>query len=357
MKMTVCRTAVTALAIVLLAGCSTIGPSTIPRDRFDYATAIGDSWKRVMLLNIVKVRYGDAPVFLEVSSVINQYSLEAEFQAGLSWSDLIPGDTQTLGGRGTYTDRPTITYNPLTGAKFAKSLLAPIQPGALFSLIQAGWPADFLFRICVTAINGIHNESGAGLLRRKADPEFDRLLDELTRIQKAGGLGMRIEKKEDKEVPVLHLRRDLDEILAEAVVTVKRLLGLDSEAHEFKLSYGTIPGNDKEIAILTRSMLEITAELASRVQVPASHVAENRASPGIFDLVDSREETRVRVRIRSSTEKPADAFAAARYRDHWFYVDDRDFRSKRMLSFLMFFFTLAESPAPQKGPVLTIPAG
>ena len=129
-----------AVAIVLVAGCSSIGPHSIPRDRFDYATAIGDSWKRVMLLNIVKARYGDTPVFLEVSSVINQYSLEAEFQAGASWNALLPGDSQTLGGRGRYTDRPTVTYNPLTGAKFAKSLLAPIQPGALLSLIQAGWP-------------------------------------------------------------------------------------------------------------------------------------------------------------------------------------------------------------------------
>lgn len=356
-KMAVCKTAVTAAAIVLLVGCSTIGPPTIPRDRFDYATAIADSWKRVMLLNIVKLRYGDAPVFLEVSSVINQYSLEAEFQAGASWNAFLPGDSQTLGGRGRYADRPTITYNPLTGAKFGKSLLTPIPPAALLSLIQAGWPVDFLLRICVSAINGIRNSSGVQLLARTADPEFDRLLDAMTLIQQAGGLGMRIEEIGDKEVSVLYLRRDLDESLAKAVVTVKRLLGLNLEAHEFRLSYGAIPKDDKEIAIMTRSMIEITAELASRVEVPISHITDNRASPGKFDVADSREETRVRVRIRSSTEKPADAFAAARYRDHWFYVDDRDFQSKRMFSFLMFLFTLAETSVPEKGPMLTIPAG
>jgi hypothetical protein len=40
---------------------------TVARDRFDYITAISDSWKSQMLLNLVKIRYGDAPVFLDVA--------------------------------------------------------------------------------------------------------------------------------------------------------------------------------------------------------------------------------------------------------------------------------------------------
>ncbi len=56
-----------------LSGCSGIGPGTVLRDRFDYTAAISDSWKDEMLLNLVKIRYGDAPVFLDVASVISQY--------------------------------------------------------------------------------------------------------------------------------------------------------------------------------------------------------------------------------------------------------------------------------------------
>ena len=67
-----------ALVIFFLSGCAAIGPKTVVRDRFDYASAVADSWKRVMLLNIVKLRYGDTPVFLEVVSIINQYSLEGK---------------------------------------------------------------------------------------------------------------------------------------------------------------------------------------------------------------------------------------------------------------------------------------
>jgi hypothetical protein len=62
------------------------------------------------------------------------------------------------------------------------------------------------------------------------------------------------------------------------------------------------------------------------------------------------------VQLHSSKEKPADAFAAVHYRDHWFWVDDRDWRTKRALTAVMFFFTLAESGSTEKLPLITIPA-
>ena len=48
------------------------------------------------------------------------------------------------------------------------------------------------------------------------------------------------------------------------------------------------------------------------------------------------------VTIHSGTERPADAFVQAKYRDHWYWVDDRDFRSKRTMTFLTILFTLSE---------------
>ena len=168
---------------------------------------------------------------------------------------------------------------------------------------------------------------------------------------------MSIEKKDKKDISVMFFRRELNEVLAKDVAEVRRLLDLDPEAREYLIAYGAFAKGDREIAILTRSMLEITAELAARVEVPTSHIQENRASPGVYDRVKSTEETRSRVRIQSSSQKPGDAFIAIKYRGHWFYIDDRDYQSKRMFSFLMFLFTLAETGAPEKAPVITIPAG
>jgi hypothetical protein len=65
----------TCLTLLLsLGGCASIGPATVPRDRADYIRAVGDSWKEQTLLNIVRMRYGDAPNFIEVSSIISSYA-------------------------------------------------------------------------------------------------------------------------------------------------------------------------------------------------------------------------------------------------------------------------------------------
>jgi hypothetical protein len=76
--------------------------------------------KEQLLLNIVKLRYMDLPVFIDVSSIVAGYSLEtAGSLAGqISSADAIQGNSVLLGASGKYTDRPTITYVPLTGQKF-----------------------------------------------------------------------------------------------------------------------------------------------------------------------------------------------------------------------------------------------
>jgi hypothetical protein len=113
------------LALVLLTACAKIGPPTIPRDRFDYVTAISDSWKRQMLLDLLKIRYTDAPVFMDISAVINSYSLEGDITLGGQYAP-VGRDGETfagLSGTARYADRPTISYQPLTGDRFARSLM------------------------------------------------------------------------------------------------------------------------------------------------------------------------------------------------------------------------------------------
>ena len=45
-----------------------------------------------------------------------------------------------------------------------------------------------------------------------------------------------------------------------------------------------------------------------------------------------------------------------RYRDHWFWVDNGDWQTKRAMTSVMFFFTLADTGAGDKLPLVTIPA-
>ena len=136
-------------AILFLSACTNIGPQTIPRDRFNYNTAIADSWKEQTLLNIVKLRYADMPLFVEVASIVSGYTLESSVNLNalhVGSGDSVAGnEIFSLGGTGKFSDRPTITYTPITGKNFNKSFMTPIPPGAILFLMQSGWDVDLVF--------------------------------------------------------------------------------------------------------------------------------------------------------------------------------------------------------------------
>ena len=345
-----------ALAAVFLTGCVNFGPASVARDRFEYTDAISESWKRQMLLNMVKLRYRDAPIFLDVSSIINQYALEGEIDLGLSWSDGLAGNSQSIGGRGRYADRPTITYQPLMGKKFARSLMTPIPPSAILSLSQSGYRIDSVFRLCVQSINGIYNRFGRFASAIHADPEYYELMASLRTIQDSWGFGVRIEnpKSEEWEAVLFFRTENVDPEVAEEIATVKGSLGLNSKLAKYQVVYGSIARDDTEIAIQTRSMLEILNELGSYINVPEDHVTEKRVSP---NPVDEKLYAQRLIRVYSTVEKPENAYVAVNYRSHWFWIDDRDLQSKGLFTFLMFLFSLAETGETERAPVLTLPAG
>jgi hypothetical protein len=61
-----------------------------------------------------------------------------------------------------------------------------------------------------------------------------------------------------------------------------------------------------------------------------------------------------RVRIHSGPA-PGDSFASVHHHDTGYRVLDQDFGSKRALTFLLPFFSLAEAGVFPEAPVLTIP--
>jgi hypothetical protein len=140
------------VAMLLTSGCAGIGPTTVTRDRFDYVTSISESWKRQMLLNLLKVRYSDAPVFIDVASVINAYELTGEVNLSGQVAPVNCGDTfAQLGTASRYSDKPTITYQPLAGDKFTMSLMLPLPISGILFLIESGYPADLVLRVCVNS--------------------------------------------------------------------------------------------------------------------------------------------------------------------------------------------------------------
>jgi hypothetical protein len=130
---------------------------------------------------------------------------------------------------------------------------------------------------------------------------------------------------------------------------------MDEDGEEFKLVFGSTPANNKEIAVITRSMMQQMAIMSSQVEVPEADVNEGRAAPGWESVPGNTNLVRL-IQIRHAAMKPADAFVSVHYRNRWFYIDDRDLKSKRVLSFMMMLFTLADTGERESLPLITIPA-
>src|SRR6476620_6990844 len=254
-----------AVLTSLVAACTSIGPGTVPHDRIDYASSIGNSWKEQTLLNIVKLRYADLPVFLEVAQVIAGYQLQStiggSFTAGNFNAALIGPLTAsgTATASGTYTDRPTVVYSPLTGVDFLKRLMTPIPPSSVMFVLQAGYAAQRVMPIMLDSINGIAN--GSNRLLRPPDPRFVELVKRVGEAQQADTIEIRIERPKqgsESSAIVFPLYKDAPAIARRDGII--RLLGLRPDLRELKIEYGAYSGRNDEIDMKTRSMLEIMLE-------------------------------------------------------------------------------------------------
>lgn len=334
-------------ASLLLTGCQSIGPTTIRRDQFDYNKAISTSQKEQLLLNMVRLRYGEAPLFLSVASVIAQYSIEGQLTMSTPGHDR-PNNVgpPIASGAARYADRPTITYQPLSGTQLASTLLAPVPLQAAFSLVQSGWPVDLTLKSTVHTLNGLGAYSGEGGIRWNND--FLNAVDAIADASRTGAGRVRLE--ENRIYFVLNADPNIEQ--SAAIGRLRSALDLDPAAEEYELVISGYRGSDQQITITMSSVLDILNVLAAQFEVPDEHVAAGWT----FSTPEQQTTSHASLRVRSSLEEPRTPFVAAFDRGHWFWIDENDYAAKRAFSFLTMLITLAESGA-SAGPVVTIGAG
>src|SRR5262249_48926160 len=179
----------------------------------------------------------------------------------------------------------------------------------------------------------------------------------LGKIQDSGAVGFRIQQDAQRQETTILTFRSKD-ISAETLADIKELRGLlrlDPEASEIKVAVGATAANDRELALQTRSIFHIMKTMAAASDVPPEDIAQGRTPPGFESLGANAEQTRL-LHIYCSKNKPTDAYVSVNYRNHWFFIDDRDLKSKRAFAFMMMLFTLGAPSERENPPVLTIPA-
>jgi hypothetical protein len=347
--------------VLLLSACASQGPLQIEQDRFDYGSFMADSWKNQGLMNIVRMRYLDWPVFMEIQQVLTSYKWEI-LPAVKAELKVPQGDVANrIEGLVTakYAENPTVLYKPLTGAAYSKAMLSPARPGVLFALIKTGLPADQLFRTSVHSVNGFHNDHLEDTQIYQATDEFIAFANLLRKLQlqNAVSVDIRTTKRSVERVILKFRTQNMDQVTLSEWVELKKQMGLSSNSDKYEVVFGAASLEPDIIAVRTRSILQVMQTLSVYVDVPKDDLAndlvpalENDKSNG------SAKEYEPLIKIRSGPKAPDDAYAAIKYRGNWFWIPDTEARSKGTFQFLSLLLTITESGESGGGQVV-IPAG
>ena len=357
------RTLLAGILIMLclcLPACGRFGPRQIPRDSFNYNEAIARSSNEQMLINLVRLRYREVPVFLAVGSVLTQYFYGGEATASAFFGKPASGAAnEIIGARGrmVYFERPTITYSPLAGQEFTQQLLTPIPGELLFSLVQSGWPPEQLLMMGLERLNHLENihfgsvpskESLEGL---RTFNHAVKLMVELSRLRV-------LEIQSNKETPntdFFVFEQAKNDDTRALIDELKSMLGLDHDHFSFRVTRQVIGRNPDEVTVRVRSLLALMGFLSRGIEIPDTHIEEKRVEEMIYTVDTELRSLLFPLRIYSSVERPADAFVSVRHHDHWFSIKHSDHMSKQAFSLLTYLFQMQAPQAQTLGPMITVP--
>ncbi|WP_428355811.1 hypothetical protein [Methyloprofundus sp.] len=307
-----------------------------------------------MLLNLVRLRYRDVPVFLSVSSVLSQYVYLG--------SANVNGAAGTAGGGlgVTYIDRPTISYSPLSGEEFAQQLLTPIPSASIFSLAQSGWPAAELMMMGFERLNHLNNTAfGPVLSQQQIEQmqEFELAVRLIVKLGKHNGFESYRGIGKDAKNRYLVFAENPSPETQTIIAQFKQVLQLDPDISVFRITDRQINRKPDEVILKLRSLLTLMGFLSHGVEVPEEHMQNKfvEQNPAITQIANN--DLFVPVNIHSSDAKPDNAFVAIEYQNYWFYIDHSDHASKQAFGLLTYLYMLQAPQSPNAVPLITIPAG
>lgn len=156
MKSAALTLAVRGLILLCLAlpACS-LGPASMQSNRLDYNLSAQRSTNEQALLNLVRMRYLETPLFMQVGTIASSYTYS------LSGGVTINGnpDSHIFPFGAGVSESPTITYNPYDGQKYTQEILSEIDGQRLILLYRAGINVELLLRCLVDRIGKLDNLS------------------------------------------------------------------------------------------------------------------------------------------------------------------------------------------------------
>ena len=404
----------TGAAGALSSGCM-LGPTALRTSRTAYNEVVQTTAAEQLLLNLVRLHYREAPLFLDVGNIATQFTFESSGELTNTINQNIPREAPTpdvwewSAGIG-YREQPTVTFTPLQGEDFVKRLLAPIRLDTILLMVRSGWSVDRVLRVTVQRMNGLDNASNASSPTPDRAPEYEkfaRVSHAFRELQKQGLLELGYESYPTEiGVPINAEKIGPADLLSAAregyrfvptddgrhsVLTQSEsvlvwqppidwhdlpaageiVTGLGLATHPAPLRYNfreiagdfrpTEPaGQRTRIEITTRSLLGTLFYLSQGIDIPPTHRRAGRVTHTVTTAGEPFDWTLITgdlLHVHSSAVPPANAVVAVRYRHHWFYIADDDLTSKSTFALLGQLFALQAGSEAGGGPLLTLPLG
>ena len=353
------------LSVMALYGCqSTFGPSALENTHPAYNQAIATSIDQQMLLNLVRLKYGDSPYFLDVGSVTASLALTGSVGVESS-SNLDDGINIIQPNIGVeYVDRPTISYSPLHGEDFLKSVLSPLPLESILVMTQSGWSIERVFAVTIERINDLHNAPRASGPTPEREPqykEFKRLLYLLRDLQNENLIEIGPALALDKNSSDLVILLNTEPAHQTTIDEINLLLGIvgEKQTNRFKISTNFLDKTSDKWNVRPRSIASVLFYLSQNVEIPQEHfdaglVTRTRTKDGKpFDWHDTP--AGIVFQVKSSKTKPSNAYLSIPYRGRWFYILDNDLQSKSTFMLVEQLFNLQAGQRKVSGPTLTLP--
>ncbi len=113
----------TFLMATFLGACAQMGPQALEMGRPQYNIAVQQSEAQQLLLNIVRQRYYDPILFLDVTSISSGFSRGVNSSLLGSFGSGSNNGVGSIGG--DFRENPYIFYAPNNGEKFVRQMLTP----------------------------------------------------------------------------------------------------------------------------------------------------------------------------------------------------------------------------------------
>jgi hypothetical protein len=395
-------------ATVGVSGC--VGPKAIRYTRMRYNEVVRDTNDEQLLMNIVRLRYADSPVFIDLPNITSQVEMAGRGSYLGGYGNETPGRASLGFGELSLRDTPTLSYHPREGREIAKALLTPLSADLLI-VVNAGANLEQLLLFAINDINDVPNAPEATILIPQSggdNSEYLRGIRLLTSLKARDATELAFGTDEESEgssdpIPkqavqgrdLLNASNDGHVYRAKGdgqMTVLKRERGLylrvrapyvnSPEMHEIARIFGLIPGlatyklkselaeevkrnppsplGSDTIYVNLRSVLQIMTFLSKGVCVPEEHARSGVAPMTLDDTglpYDWTSVTAGNFVVHAQKHRPRSAEVAVKYRGYWFYIAADDVKSRAALAIFEIVFALQESDGKSVGPVLTLPIG